>query len=185
MLSSDNCPEKAGRMANRARNFAIALLAASALIVSGCTWQPLYGANGYADASLPGNALAQVSVSQVDTRVGQQVRNHLIFLLHGGKDPVQTRYEARIRVSDTGNQYAAVRNIRDFTAAAVTVTVSYDLIDTSTNSRVSGGSRIATAPYDRTSQSFANSRALRDAENRAAREAAEQIRLALAADLQG
>jgi LPS-assembly lipoprotein len=32
---------------------------------------------------------------------------------------------------------------------------------------------------------FANSRAQRDAENRAAKEVAEQLRLAIAADLQG
>lgn len=166
-----------------------ALLAAAAFAglsaISGCTWEPLHGASGYGDAAIGGALLSQISVSAVETRVGQQVRNHLVFLLHGGRETAGARYEARIRVTDTGNEYAAVRNIRDFTAGAVTVTVSYDLIDKTSNSRISGGSRIATAPYDRTTQSFANSRARRDAENRAAREAAEQVRLALAADLQG
>ena len=39
--------------------------------------------------------------------------------------------------------------------------------------------------YDRTGQVFANRRAERDAENRAAREAAESIRFAIASDLSG
>jgi LPS-assembly lipoprotein len=165
------------------------VLAALALglpsLLAGCNWQPLHGASNYTDAATGGAALSQVTVSDVDSRVGQQLRNHLLFLLHGGRDPVESRYEARIRVSSSNTEYAAVRNIRDFTAGAVTVTVSYDLIDKTTLSRVAGGSRIASAPYDRTAQNFANSRAVRDAENRAAREAAEQLRMALAADLQG
>ncbi len=172
-------------MQSTRRSFLAALAIIGPAMLAGCTWEPLYGSAGISDPSAAGSTLSQVSVSQVDTRVGQQLRNHLIFLLHGGRDPLETRYEARIRVSATGNEYAAVRNIRDFTAGAVTVTVSYDLIDTTTNSRVNGGSRVATAPYDRTTQNFANSRALRDAENRAARDAAEQLRLALAADLRG
>jgi len=45
------------------------------------------------------------------------------------------------------------------------------------------GSRFASAAYDKTSQSFASERAQRDAENRAAREVAEQLRFAIASDL--
>ena len=160
-----------------------AALLMTALLLGGCTWQPLYSTSGRADTGLASSALSQVSVTQVDTRVGQQVRNHLIFLLQGGRDAKATRYRLQLRVSDIRNEYAAVENIRDFTAGSITVTASYDLIDTTTNTRVAGASRVATATYDRTGQSFANERASRDAENRAAREAAEQLRLAIAADL--
>jgi LPS-assembly lipoprotein len=154
-------------------------------LIAGCTWQPLYGDTAYSSSVVPDPVLSQVYVSDVNTRVGQQVRNHLIFLLQGGKDNADTRYELKIRVRDIDNRYAAVRNVRDFTAGQVNVTVSYDLIDKTNMQRVAGGSRVAFAPYDRTPMDFANSRAQRDAENRAAKEVAEQLRLAIAADLQG
>ncbi len=153
------------------------------LTLAGCVWQPLYN-DGYASSS-PGGALSQVSVSEVDSRTAQQVRNHLIFLLQGGRDAVNTRYEARIRVRAVNKELAAIKDVRDFTAGSVTVSVSYDLIDKTTNTRVAGGSRTSSAPYDRTNQNFANSRAVRDAQNRAARDVAEQLRLAIAADLAG
>jgi LPS-assembly lipoprotein len=156
---------------------------AALLVMAGCTWKPLYSTNGQVDQNLATSVLSQVSVGPVETRPAQQVRNHLIFLLQGGRDQAQTRYRLQMRITDTRNEYAAVEGIRDFTAGSITMTASYDLIDTTSNTRVAGGSRFATATYDRTSQSFANERAARDAENRAARELAEQLRLAIAADL--
>jgi len=154
-----------------------------ALGVSGCVFQPLYGSNNTYAPGTDAYALSAVWIPEVDTRVGQQVRNHLIFLLEGGRGSVQPQYEARIRVRDTNKEFAPTRTVRDNTAGSVTVTVSYDLIEKASNSLIGGGTRIATAAYDRTSQSFANSRAVRDAENRAAKEAAELVRLAIAADL--
>lgn len=159
------------------------VVCAVALFVSGCTFQPLYGSNGNLGGSQTGYALSAIAVEEVDNRVAQQVRNHLIFLLAGGQQTVDSRYVARLRVRDTNNTFAPTRNQRDDTAGSVTVTVSYDLIETATNRQVGTGSRNATASYDRTSQNFANDRSVRDAENRAAREVAELLRLAFAANL--
>ena len=153
-----------------------------ALTVSGCTWQPLYS-SGHAGPALADSPLSKVSVGPADSRQAQQVRNHLIFLLQGGRDQADTRYKLQLRIASTGTEFAAVEGIRDFTAGSITITASYDLIDSTNNTRVSGGSRFATATYDRTAQNFANNRAARDAENRAAKELAEQLRLAIAADL--
>ncbi len=153
-----------------------------ALVVSGCTWQPLYS-SGHAGPALADSPLSQVSVGSVDSRPAQQVRNHLIFLLQGGRDQADTRYKLQLRITSTGTEFAAVEGIRDFTAGSITITATYDLIDSTNNTRVAGGNRFATATYDRTAQSFANNRAARDAENRAAKELAEQLRLAIAAEL--
>jgi LPS-assembly lipoprotein len=167
----------------RQARVAIRGVALAALLgIAGCTWQPLYS-SGNSGPALADSPLAQVSVGPVESRPAQQVRNHLIFLLQGGRDQAETRYRLQLRISTTGNVFAAVEGIRDFTAGSITITASYDLIDSTTNTRVAGGSRFATATYDRTSQSFANNRAARDAENRAARELAEELRLAIAADL--
>ena len=171
------------RIRRRARIlFLPGVLLSILLVVAGCVYRPLYGSGGVEAGS--GDVLSQIWVEEVDTRTAQQLRNHLIFLLQGGRDNPETRYLARLRVVDSSRQFAAVKNLRYDTAGSVTVSVSYDLIDTNGNVRVAGGSRVATASYDRTGQSFANSRALRDAQNRAAREAAEKLRLAFAADLQ-
>jgi len=159
---------------------AFAIAATSGL--SACVYQPLYGANSYAPESVNG-ALSAIRVADVETRTGQQVRNHLIFLIQGGREAPQPVYELRIRVGDSNRKFAATRDVRDSTAGSVTVTVSYDLIELATMNRIAGGSRIASASYDRTGQSFANQRAVLDAENRAAREVAEQVRFAIASDL--
>jgi LPS-assembly lipoprotein len=153
------------------------------LALAGCNFQPLYGSG---QSSLSAYPLTAIEVEEADTRVGQQVRNHLIFLLRGGNaaDP-EPRYELRMRVRETNQVFAAEELVRTQTAGAVTITVSYSLYEAGNKERIAQGSRTAFASYDRTLQSFANNRAVVDAENRAAREVAEQIRLALAADLKG
>jgi len=152
-------------------------------ILSACQFQPLYGER---TSSLQnGTNLSGVSVSQVDTRVGQQVRNHLLFLLDGGYTNPEKTHEARIRVNSNNKQFASVQGEQDSTSGSVTVIVTYDLVDLATGKAIANGSRQAFASYDRTGQVFANERAVRDAENRAARETAESLRLAIASDLSG
>ncbi|MCB1428090.1 MAG: hypothetical protein KDJ48_00495 [Nitratireductor sp.] len=165
----------------RSRIVAIAAVAA-ALTLQACVFQPLYGTPADGRPGI-GATLAAISVPEVDSRVGQQVRNHLLFLFQGGRGPADARYELRIRAADANRQIAASQLARTTTAGTVSVTVSYDLIDLSNNTRIDGGTRVGNAAYDRTAQSFANIRAVRDAENRAAREVAEQIRLTVAARL--
>ncbi|MEM9277535.1 MAG: LPS assembly lipoprotein LptE [Pseudomonadota bacterium] len=157
---------------------------AALLLVSGlvaCQFRPLHGTQS---AALQDNQnLSAVSVSQVNTRVAQQVRNHLVFLLDGGFSNAEKTHEARIRVTWNNRQLAAIRGAQDSTSGTITVIASYDLVDLSTGKAISSGSRQTEASYDRTGQVFANERAERDAENRAAKEAAESLRLAIAADL--
>ena len=156
---------------------AIAVLAL--LVLSACQFQPLYGDR----AASQGGGLEQVGVASVDDRVAQQVRNHLLFLLNGGFASSEKTHEARLRVRYSNKQSAALPSIEDSTAGTVTVRVSYDLVDLSTNETVASGSRDAIASYDRTGQVLANNRATRDAENRAAKEAAEALRLAIASNM--
>lgn len=150
-------------------------------LLSSCQFQPLYGSGSTLGESSYG--LADVTVDQVSTRVGQQVRNHLLFLLNGGNAPLEPKYTTKIRVTAINRTIANVQAVEDRTAGSVEVTVSYDLLEVKSYEQVAAGTRRAKAAYDRTEQNFANARALRDAENRAAREAAEAVRLAIASDL--
>ena len=150
------------------------------LLLTACQFQPLHGSNSNSTVS---RGLASVGVSQVDSRVGQQVRNHLLFLLNGGGPVVDKTHEARIRVTWSNKLLAAIPTVQDSTSGTITVTVSYDLVENASGNIIKSGQRKAIASYDRTGQVFANNRAERDAENRAAREAAEALRLAIASDL--
>lgn len=161
------------------RNLSVLVFLAVGL--SACQFQPLHGSNSIASAN--GTELSGVTVSQVDSRVGQQVRNHLLFLMNGGFAPGESTHEARIRVSYSNRQIASVESQRDSTSGVINVSVYYDLVDLANGKTINSGTRQAEASYDRTGQVFANTRAERDAENRAAKEAAEAIRLAIAANL--
>lgn len=161
-------------------------LALSLAVAAGCTVQPLYGTGGTSASGVPMSAeLASVAVAPVPDRVSQEVRNHLIFLLSGGAgEPSAARYTAQLGVSVVNAAAASVQVGRDEepTASLVTVTVRYTL-RSANGTAVGSGSRSAQAPYDVSRQQFAALRAARDAQNRAAREAAELVRLAIAKDI--
>jgi LPS-assembly lipoprotein len=63
------------------------------------------------------------------------------------------------------------------------LTSSYVLTKARTGEAVATGTRRISSSYDRSRQEFAALRAERDAENRAARELAELLRLAIAQDI--
>ncbi|MEL6751422.1 MAG: LPS assembly lipoprotein LptE [Pseudomonadota bacterium] len=166
-----------------------ALTAAAALLLAGCTVEPLANArNDTAVASGSGfatsRALARsVTVDPVSTRVAQQVRNSLLFALHGGSPPVNPEYRVQISATASDTVLAIRSEVLAPTAAKVTLTTSYSLIEIASGQVVANGGNTTVAAYDRTSQSFANSRARRDAEDRAAKQSAERVQLALARDL--
>lgn len=154
------------------------------LALAGC--QPLYTSTDGSVGQLgsqQGSALSSILISPVSTRTAQQVRNHLIFLLSGGSSPTNPAFKLKIRVSSTSSTTASRLDATGKTAGKVLTSVSYELYDNSKNKITHRGTRTASASYDQTSQSFSNERAKLDAENRSAKSAAEQIRLAIAADL--
>lgn len=169
--------------------FAIALLAA-AVSVSGCTVRPLYADAGLETGALAGNPAGlshSVTVKPVETRVGLEVRNHLIFLLYGGRgQPDTADYTVDLGVTTTTTRVATVQITKDSepTSAIVTATSVYRIIDNATGMPVATGTRAVSSSYDISRQEFAALRAERDAENRAARELAEILRHAVAQELE-
>ncbi|TIR45334.1 MAG: hypothetical protein E5X53_37300, partial [Mesorhizobium sp.] len=69
------------------------------------------------------------------------------------------------------------------TAGTVTLTANYVLTDAKTGKTIATGRRSIASSYDRPRQEFATYRAQIDAENRAARELADLLRLSIAQDL--
>ncbi len=158
--------------------------------LSACTIEPLNASRpdsqlvrGSYDASTA-QILAATEVAAVDTRVAQQVRNSLLFAMNGGARQPGGRYSVTLSVKDVTQTLSVQASSLAPTSAQVRVRVDYSLIDKQQNGAVvATGQRQALAAYDRTPQSFANQRSQRDAQNRAAKEVAEQLRLAIAQNI--
>ena len=170
------------------RRVALGLVALAGLaVMSACTARPLYSDAGLQTGALAGSAARpSILVKPATTRVGLEVRNHLVFLLTGGGDePADAAYSFEPSVSSVSTDTATVQRTVDTepTSGQVTVTASYRIIDNKTGEPVAAGRRSMVASYDIPRQEFAAMRALRDAENRAARELAEILRLTIAQEL--
>ena len=173
---------------SRLRHGLIAAVGMAGFLAS-CTVQPLYQADGMVKTLSRDQAssidLKTIAVSPVSDRVSQQARNHLIFLLGGGAgEPAQPLYTLTMAASVAGAATASIQQGRDEepTAEATTVSVNYALRDNFGNV-LSSGTASSTAALDVSRQQFSALRARADAQNRAAREAAEFVRLGLLRDL--
>lgn len=153
---------------------------------SGCTVQPLHQTD-------PGNAFggavphSNVAVADVNDRVTQQVRNHLVFLLHQGSsvDP-RAEFTATITAVPIAQDVfvtTAPDGTTQVSARRIALTGTITLTRNSDGTVIVSQTRSATASFDRTRQEFANLRAERDAQNRAAIALAEQFRLVIATAL--
>ena len=183
--------ERIRSQASAARALLLASGLAALATVAGCTVRPLYGDVTSATSAQGMEAtqgLSSVVITPAKERVGQEVRNHLIFLLNGGQgQPANATYrldlETEARSASTTTAVSLGRVDLEPTTAIVTVRTGYRLSEASTGRIVSAGMRTAQAPYDMKGQDFAALRAERDAQNRAAREVAELLRLAIAQEL--
>ncbi len=165
----------------------LALLAAAAL-VSACTVRPLYSDASLQTGAVPGSnvGLRSIAIEPVNTRYGQQLRNDLIFLFNGGAgQPDGAKYKMTLNASVIvlNEAVVSVDNENRATAATLHMTADYVLVDLATGKPVAKGSRTIPSSYDQPSQEFATLRARRDAEDRAARELAELLRLDVAQKL--
>lgn len=183
MSSSDRSPVR------RLALVAGLLLAVTAM--AGCTVRPLYGdvtTSATGPQAAASAKLALVEIAPARDRVGQEVRNHLIFLMAGGKgQPANPAYRLQLSTSVRDARATSVNTRRvnlEPTAGIVTVRGSYVLTDAASGERISAGTRAVQAPYDLPIQEFAALRSVRNAEDRAARELAELLRLVVAQELE-
>ena len=164
------------------------LCAALALagLTAGC-FQPLYGTqNGGPNVV---DKMSTVDVAPVNapngtrlSRVGHEVRENMIFNLTGGAGSPVTNYKLVIQLS---SQQTSV--IVDIATARPDIQnygidASYTLTDLTTKKTVVSGQTFSRVSYDIPGQQqrFAGDRGLRDAEDRAAKVIAENIRSRLA-----
>jgi LPS-assembly lipoprotein len=148
-------------------------------VVAGCQVRPLYSTPSGTEGKL-----ASVSISEASGRIEQQVRNELIFLFAGGAgEPQNAAYNLDITV--TSGTLGVLNDVATDTmrAGRVIVYADYSLTRADTGETLESGKRSASAMVDFPTQEFAKLRAIRDAENRAAREVAELVRADVASAL--
>jgi len=165
--------------------FALAIASATA----GC-FQPLYGDHSVAaSGSNISAAMAGVDVMQIpaangtpEARLAVALRNDLLFDLNGGTAPSVPTHQLRITLA---SQRLSV--IVDVTTARPDneiygLNASYSLVDLRTGKVVLTDNTFSRVSYDIPGQQqrFARARGLRDAETRATRVIAENIRNRLA-----
>lgn len=155
-------------------------------LLSACSggFKPLYG-----EASLGGahadERLAKVAVGTIPGRVGQQIRNELIFHATGGGGEViqpDMRLDVAIRESVTST---LVRVDGDSGSQIYNVEAKFQLVRISDKSVVLSGTSYGRASFERNKSIFSNVRAREDAENRAAKTVGEDLKARLSAYLAG
>lgn len=161
---------------------------AAMAVASACTVRPLYsnavapGGTGTTVAAYP-----SIVIKPVQTRYAQEVRNHLIFMLNGGAgQPANAQYSLDLGITEVDSRVllAPTTTGEDRpSAGTIVMTSSYRLTTVGSGEVVASGTRRISSSYDRPRQEFAALRAQRDAENRAARELAELLKLAIGQDL--
>jgi LPS-assembly lipoprotein len=156
-----------------------ALAVTAAISLAGCGIQPLYGTT--AGGSRLAAAMAGVDITPIPGRVGQRVRNELIFENTGGSGQAGTTYKLDIVIKESlTNELVKISG--DAKSQVYELDATFKLI--SNDGRVVlEGKATSRAPYERFETIFSNVRARYDAENRAARTVAESIKVRIAAYL--
>jgi LPS-assembly lipoprotein len=149
--------------------------------LGGC-FQPMYGQTTlFGGGAKLRDELRQVEVLEIQGRLGHEIRNDLIFELTGGQgNPVGAPYKLAMTIT-SGSQTPLV-DVQSGRATSETVTldVTYRVLDVANDRVVLSEKALARISIDRSQQRFAGMRAIRDAQNRAAKLVAEQIRSRLA-----
>ena len=159
--------------------FLILAVAFLALALTGCQFRPLYADLG--GGRTVRSDLRGIDIMPLETRVGQRLRNNLIFAFGGGESDNTQRYRLKIILTETDTE-VSVEKFTDVPASKLlALTASYTLTEMATKKTILTGSSFANASYDISTQRFANIRAKRDAENRAAMVVSDDIRARISA----
>ena len=162
---------------------ALAMIGACALgaALTGCSggsgFRPMY-------ASLDGGPsteakLASVDVGNIPGRVGQRVRNQIVFQVTGGGNPAPPVYRLDVALTES-LQATVVKTTGEAASSVYVLDAKFQLVDTRTKKVVLTGSSFARHGFDRYPSIYANVRAREDAEARCANVIAEDVKTRVA-----
>lgn len=151
-----------------------AVLAAAALSLAGCGFRPLYAVGTTPDGM--SSYFGQVYVDPIPGRQGVHLRNQLLDAMTPDGTPTNAAYNLNVQLSDTKEGLAIQENTQ-ITRYNYTLTAKYELRDAVSNEVLDKGTARAIAAYNVVDSQFGTQAAERDAQERAAREVGEDIRL--------
>ena len=153
--------------------------------IAGCSgggFRPVHASSAFG-GSETSEKLRGVQIGTIPGRVGQQLRNDLIFYTSGGAgetlEPVYTLdFAIREYVTST-----LIRSDGDAVGQVYNLDAAFRLTDLRSKSAVLEGTSYGRAGFERNASIFANVRAREDAEKRAAKTVANDLRSRLTAFL--
>jgi LPS-assembly lipoprotein len=162
-----------------ARAFAIvASIAVVAHTIGAC--RPMYGSTSLGNSLK--TEMAAIEIATIPGRVGQKIRNELIFLFTGGDHPEIPKYQLNIVIRKS-TQGVLYKKTDDASGMIVSIDADYTLKDASGKKELMKGRSHARAAYDKHTSTFSNVRGERDALNRAAKDIARDINTQVAAHI--
>jgi LPS-assembly lipoprotein len=175
---------------DRTRRFVVTLAAVACLggLTAGC-FQPLYAEHSVTGGPAVGPALAAVDVAQIaapagspEARVAVELRNQLLFNITGGSEPPPKTHRLNIRMTSQRLDIIVDLESGRPDVENYGLNVTFTMTDIKTGKTVLTGQTFARVSYDSPGleQRFARYRGLRDAENRAAKEIADNVKARLA-----
>lgn len=171
-----------------ARLLRLTPLMLAAGLLAGC-FQPMYGEHSLASGGRSTAALSAVDVKQITApngtplaRLAVEVRNDLLFNLTGGSAAAPSTHELEIRLTSSLQSVIIDINTARSDIQNYGIDATYTLKDLATDKIVVRGRTFARVAFDTPGQQqrFVGTRAMRDAEDRAAKVIADQIHSRLA-----
>jgi len=176
------------RVASRRSAVWVALVCAVVpMLATGCGdtgFRPLYASSALVGSDV-NEKLARLEVAPIPGRVGQRLRNELIYQASGGGNmAIDPAYRLEIVMTESitatlvqidGNSSGSVYNLN----------ATFRLVRIADRSVALNGASYGRATFQRFDSVFSNVRARREAEDRAAKTVAEDLKSRLAAFLSG
>ncbi len=160
--------------------------AAASMLVAGCGnsgFRPMYASSAIGGSDV-NQKLAELEIAPIPGRVGQRLRNELIYQSTGGGLAAQPVYRLEIVIRESitptlvqidGNSSGSVYNLN----------TSFRLVRLADRSVALTGESNGRIAFQRFDSVFANVRARQEAENRAAKTVGDELKSRLAAYLSG
>ena len=159
------------------------LLGFTGTFLSACSFKPLYGTTA-TNAQLQ-ETLKSVSIPEVPGRIGQVVRNELIFRFTGGGHASAPQYKLTLAVKESVKSQF-VRRDGDSEGQFLELNTSFKLYRMDDDKLpILEGVSFAKAAFNDNTSIYSNVRSRRNAEDRAAKTTAEDLQVRISAFLSG
>lgn len=152
------------------------------LLLGGCGdagFRPMYGGAAIGGAAAS-EKLAQVDISTIPGRVGQQLRNEFIYQSTGGGARAEPVYRLEVAVREAVTS-TLIDQTGDARGQVYNLDASFKLVRIADSQVVMEGKSYSRAAFDRFSSIYSNVRAREEAETRAAKTIAEELRTRISA----